>query len=150
VQSNEKVLNEGVLKAVVGELNGKGGKVIVGVLEAERFRAPEAQPRLKALPRAGDYAVCGVNEEYGKEGWDHYQRRLQDAINTKTVPSPQIWVSIKRDEYQGRDVCVISVRPPIADWFYLKADGSFFVRHGNETRSLSGPEADNYRRNNAR
>ena len=47
---SERILIEGVLRAIVGQLNGKGGKVIVGVLEGNRFTDPLARERLGNVP----------------------------------------------------------------------------------------------------
>jgi len=151
LHQRDAIAKEGVLRAVVGQLNSKGGKVIVGVLEAKKFQNPQVAERLNAFPHSGEYVICGVNVDYkGNQGWDEFALRLQDLIATQVVPSPRIWITLRREEYKDKDVCIISVRPPVSDWFYLKDDPSFYVRHGNTTRQLLGPEADGYKRLNPR
>ena len=153
--ASEKCTNEGVLKAVVGLLNSKGGKVVVGVLEARQFERAEGEVAelLKGFPHYGRYIVPGVNLDYGTHDADWFQLRLQDIIKTRIQPTPSSWVSVRLHGFQGRDVCIISVSKVMSeDWFYLqyKESSVFYVRRGNSTEPLSGPQADEYKRSDPR
>ena len=147
---SDKITNEGVLKAIVGFLNGKGGKLVIGALEAKRFSDPSSAGKLAACPRVGSFICCGVDLELelaGAKDWDWFQLRLTDLINTRVIPSPLSFIRIERQEFEGRGLCVVSMHQG-KSWFYLREDASkplslkFYVRQGNGTRELNGPDAD--------
>lgn len=153
LERSDKVVNEGVLKSIVGFLNARGGKLVVGILEARKFEKAKGAERLSDFPRYENYIVCGVNLDYGTKDADWFQLRLLDLMRERITPAPLSWVTVKLQKFGPRDVCIISVRQMISDhWFYLKdKDNSlFYVRQGNSTRHLSGPEADEYKRSNPR
>jgi len=142
---SDKVTDEGVLRAIVGLLNSKGGKVIVGVLEASKFSEPTAQSKLSQFPTHQDYICCGVDLDFEKRDWDWFQNRLHELVNTRIVPSPTVSVTVQRQPYGDRTLCVISVRPSPRQWFYLKGDSSFYIRRGASTVPITGPDADSYK-----
>ena len=153
LEQSEEVTNDGVLKSIVGFLNASGGKVVVGVMEAKKFQKPEAAEKLKDFPQHGQYIVCGVNLDFFGKDVDWFLLRLQDLVRSRISPPPIAWVDLKIHQFQGRDVCVVSVRPVVSgDWFYLQKEKSniFYVRQQNRTLPLSGPEADEYKRSNPR
>jgi hypothetical protein len=142
---NEQIFNEGVLRAIVSMLNSAGGKIVIGVLEKQKFKWKEALEKLSDSPSFGDNIIFGINREYGKKDWDWYHLRLQDLISQRILPTPRAWVSIKRAEFREKDLCIISIRKPSDFWFYLKDDARFWVREGASSRELPGPEADIYK-----
>jgi hypothetical protein len=146
---DKRVTEEGALRAIIGLLNAKGGRVVIGVLEAKRYKkyVPEA---LRGLPRRGEYIVCGVNVDYRGKSWDEFALRLQNIIFSSIIPTPKVWVSVKKEVVDGRDVCVVTVRECRSDWFYLKTDPNFYVRFGNSTDAMIGPNADEYKREKGR
>lgn len=78
-----------------------------------------------------------------------YFSRRRDRIQ----PRPTSWLSVKMRSFENRDLCVITLRQVVSDdWFYLNDGGTskFYVREGNSTRLLSGPDADEYKRANPR
>ena len=145
---DREVTKGGVLKAIVGMLNSKGGNVIVGVYEAKQMKRQTEQ--IKAMPRRGAYVVCGVDEDMGGKDWDAFGLRLCEVIYAGITPSVRPWVRLHKETVDGRHLCVVEVRAPRTDWFYLKDDPRFIVRIGNNTRELAGPDADAHKRSEPR
>lgn len=150
---SDKITNDGIVKSVVGLLNAEGGKIVIGALERARFEKRErSADKLKTFPKYHDYIICGITHDYGNKDWDHFQLRLQDILEKRIEPSPGVWVTIKREFFLKKEICVISVRKPTSDWFYFSYEGTtiFYVRQGNRTVELPGPKADQYKRANDR
>jgi hypothetical protein len=147
-QRDPSVTHKGVLKAMVAFLNSQGGTIVLGALEADKF--PD-NPKLEGCPRVGDYICCGVEWDYTKGGnWDRFQRQLHEAIKARLRPSSLTqWYTITRDDVKGKPLCLIHVRAPAQGWYYLdipsETDPHFYVREGNRTIRLSGPEEDDYK-----
>ena len=148
-----EVTHKGVLKAAVGLLNARGGKVIIGALEKDKYQKSEILRDEKKYPRYHEYIICGADVDYVKKGWDKFELKLQDTLDARIEPSASIWLTVKKEILFGKELCVISVREPFQDeWFYLKEgrERKFFVRQGNRTKELTGMEADYYKRTHRR
>jgi len=143
-----KITEGGVLKAIVGMLNNKGGVVILGARETKR-KGKEGAERLAELPVVGKYAIVGVGIDYQGGDWDRYALKLQRTIMERIDPPPVGLVTASRVSIADRDLGVISVHPTEREWFYLRRseqkDVRFYVRLGNETIPLDGPHADAYK-----
>ncbi|MGH9421030.1 MAG: AlbA family DNA-binding domain-containing protein, partial [Thermoanaerobaculia bacterium] len=136
----------GFLKAMVGFLNTAGGTVVIGALEDGRNWGPEASRRLADFPLCGTFRVCGLKFDYQGKDWDLFARRLRDVIRTHVDPWPGSWIAERREIVQEGEVCVISVREPSANWYYLKSKpGEFYIRDGPRTIKIGGTDADNYK-----
>jgi DGQHR domain-containing protein len=141
--------DEGVLRSIVAMLNSRGGEVVVGVLEQIDFAHADDQ-RLASLLRIEDKLIIGLDQEYDKKGWDSYQRRLTELIESRIGPDvlDQQLVEIAklaaRDGESGAtyDICRVSIQPSETRQ-YLNGE-HFYVRRGNKTDQLKGPEIDRY------
>jgi schlafen family protein len=143
-------LADGLLKAITSLLNADGGTVVVGALERSRF---DEHPRLAEMPRLGEYLISGIELDIDGEDWDRWERRLRGLIQNRIEPSAVQWVSVSREEVEGRTVGVISVRAGDRWFYHSPASDSrprFWVRQGNRTSELLGPEGDVYRHEKAR
>lgn len=153
-ERTNRITREGVLKAIVGFLNANGGTVVVGALEKDKYKnKPELKEKLKDFAEYDDYFIVGLELDYGKDNWDKFQLALENVLSNWIKPVPISWVRIVKEELQGKDLCVISVRQPTRGWFYVLSEDNneiFYVRQGNSTRPLSGPEADDYKHDNPR
>ena len=150
---SDKITNEGVLKAIVGLLNAQGGEIVVGALEKSKYKNKKAKDKLIAFPICADYILCGIEMDYQDKDWDFFQLRLQDILQTRINPSPSPWINVKREQFKGKDMCVLSIRQPNRNWFYVVDEhklSRFYVREGGRTRELSGSEADLYKSTNPR
>jgi hypothetical protein len=142
--------HEGVLKTIVGFLNAEGGSIVIGALEAHRYRDEmwEGAPEFKEV---GGYLTAGILDPYFRDrGWDHYTRKMAETISSNIVPDPLPLVTVRNDEVDGTILCIIDVASGRdAAWHYLKArkgDGlTFLVRHGPRTIPLEGVDADRYK-----
>jgi Putative DNA-binding domain len=147
-RESRNLVNEGVLRTIVGMLNAEGGTVLIGALEAGRYANADTSI-VESLPAHGEYLLVGIEIEYDERGWDRYQLRLRQLINERITPSPGPLVEIARTSFQGRDFCIIRVRPSATAWTYLKVDkdapARFYVRQGNSTPEVTGPDADRYK-----
>lgn len=141
--------DEGVLRAIVALLNTRGGDVIVGVLEQQDFDTVQSD-RLDDVLRVEDKLVLGVDPEYDRKGWDSYQRRLIELVQSRIGPEvfDQRLVDVQKLAVKDgksdlvRDVCRLLVQPSETKQ-YLNEE-QFFVRRGNKTDRLRGQEIDRY------
>lgn len=146
------VPTDSLAKAVTGLLNADGGTIVIGALEVRRYAD---HPRLEGVPRIGDYIAWGLKPELRDGDWDGYERRLRDVLAARIKPDPNDFIDIDRDGLgPGRPLAVLSLRAPRrssagARWFYHfpKGDGHgrFWVREGNRTKPLVGPDIDAYK-----
>ncbi len=147
---DKKVALEGVMRAIVGFLNDKGGHIVIGALERNHFDETKKLKDEALYPRYCDYIIVGVEQEYGQQGWDGFQLQLMDFIKTHITPQVSALLAVRQDILRGKELCIISVRESFEDeWIYLideKRNRKFFVRQGNRTEELSGLEADQYKR----
>jgi hypothetical protein len=129
----------------------------VGALEAAARFGEEvvgSLPEFAEQRRIGDYVCVGVNSEYDERGWDGFRLTLLDAINARIDPSPAGSLGLDRQEVNGRDLWVVSVKPTNATWYYrYLGEGQpeqFFVREDGRTVAYAGSRADAYKRTSPR
>jgi len=118
----------GILRSVAGFMNSaSGGTLLIGVCD--------------------DGGIRGIEDEYaqadkGKGNWDGYQlflgSRLRSRLDTQ---NPFLYYRIERRRVQQHDVCMVTVKPAAAP-VYL--DKRLYVRSGNQTIELLGPDLINY------
>jgi len=149
-ERNDQILNEGVLKAVVGLLNAGGGTVIVGAIERSKFEQ-FLDSKLAEYPTSGNYVIVGLKLDYQVAGstrdWDALELRLRSVLSSRIEPAPHVWVTIRRELFRGQELCVIAVAEPDRGWYYLNDKDRlvFYVRQGNQTVEMTGPDADTYK-----
>lgn len=129
-QGNSKEPNASfsVLRTVAGFMNSrKGGILLIGVCD-------DGKPR-------------GVESEYpivdkGKSNRDGYLLYLNNVLRMRlSIENPFRFYSVELRTVQKRDVCVIKIAPATAP-VYL--DKHLFVRSGNQTIEMLGPDLVNY------
>lgn len=118
----------GIFRSVAGFMNSPtGGTLLVGVRD--------------------DGTVRGIEDEYpqvdrGKSNWDGYalylNNRLRSRLSTK---NPILFYTIQRRRAKDHDVCMVKVRPG-EEPVYI--DKRFYVRVGNQTVEMLGPDLVNY------
>jgi predicted HTH transcriptional regulator len=153
LSESDKVTNDGILRAIVAFLNSSGGTIVIGALETLKYVDSDPNSRLEEMPLVGVYRCCGVDMEM-KGSWDSYELRLRDIIASRIKEPAMLWYTLRMEEYRGRTLCLVSVREPDRGpnhgWYYLypqsEGPSEFYVRDGNKTLQLDGPEADRYRR----
>jgi hypothetical protein len=161
---SDLIVNEGVLKTITGMLNSDGGTLVVGALETERYADHEA---LAAFPRCGRFICCGVENDYLGGNWDQFELRLGQIIRSRIRDNPGEWVRINPDGVRMSSdggtlpMCVITVTSPTRRveqrnrWFYHYPEGDsgparFWVRQGNRTIELRGPDIDDHKDDKSR
>ena len=141
--------DDGALRSIVAMLNSKGGEVVIGVLEQADFSSVDKQ-RLERLLRIEDKLIIGLEPEYDKKGWDSYHRRLTELIESRIGPEvlDQELVEVARltardgESDSVYDICRVFVQPSETRQ-YLNGE-HFYIRRGNKTERLKGPEIDRY------
>ncbi|HEU5142366.1 MAG TPA: ATP-binding protein [Solirubrobacterales bacterium] len=133
-----------VLKTITAFLNSEGGRLIIGALESTHFKEASVMAQLGAVPVVGSYYCVGVEVDYIEGGWDAFERRLREIIQTRIAPNPDPHITINRRVVRERVLCQVVVEPSAHEWFYLNGD-ELYVRHGNKSDLLSGPDADRHR-----
>ena len=142
IEYSDTIFDDGVMKTIVGFLNTKGGEILIGILEKFRFEKV-IEEKLTDCPIYMNKIIFGIENEYKKDGWDGYQQKLLNLIETRVAPEviDADLVKIEKLNYEDRDLCLITVRPSEAKQ-YLK--NRFFVRRGNKTVFLQGSQVDRY------
>jgi len=140
-----------LVKAVLGMLNADGGTIVVGALELVKL--PEAV-NLEGCEVGNGRWCIGVEAEWDEDGWDSYERRLDELLRSRISPNPGLWIaSIEPVIIEGRTVVGVFVRKPDRYWYYPSEEankGRFYVRRGGSTEELPGSEADIYKESNRR
>jgi hypothetical protein len=154
---DERNLDDGLIRTVVGMLNADGGQVVVGALAGEASVAGELvrdHPKLEGYPRVGKFVCVGVNLESAEKGWDGFQLELRDWLATKIDPTPTNACTVSRRTLDGVDMCVIGVEPRESIWYYRFLGPTepvrFFVRTDGRTVAYAGSTADAYKRTRPR
>jgi hypothetical protein len=154
IVESDKLFDRSVLKSVVALLNGTGGTVVIGALEAERYRglSGTVDETLAAYPTSGQYVCIGLLDPfYIANGWDKYQRRIEDTLDSRISDTPAATraVIIEKATHLDREFCLIHVdAPPDDHWYYTVGTDQtrFYVRSGARVIELQGADADQYKR----
>ncbi|MBN2156655.1 MAG: ATP-binding protein [Candidatus Lokiarchaeota archaeon] len=133
---------KGVLKTIVAFLNSKGGDLIIGILEKDKYEEMLSS-KLSEYSIYKKYVIFGLSNEYRKDGWDGYFQRILTHIENRI--GAEIYdselVRIEKIVYENEELCHVSVK--LADSRqYL--DEKFYIRRGNTSIELKGKEIDNY------
>jgi hypothetical protein len=125
----EKVINEGVIKTVAAFMNTKGGTLGIGISDD------------------GDILGIQPDLDFKHQDLDGYQNWVSTLlINSISSASVSKNVGIRFETVEGEVVCLVDVAasktPVFADT--IKGKEVFYVRTGNTTRVLSGPEMVKY------
>ncbi len=129
----DKRLEHVIVKAVCGFLNADGGTLLIGVDDEGRVLGLEEDMRTISRP--------------GRDSYELYLRQLLDSnLSTPTAGL----VSIRFEDGEGREVCLVSVLSSAKPVFAKPQQGSgqapseFWVRIGNATKQLQGQRMMDY------
>jgi predicted HTH transcriptional regulator len=156
---NEDVLNDGVIKAVVGMLNADGGTVILGAVESNRMYgklAAAAHPKLAPYLQIGKYVCVGIDHEpeFQRNEWDGFRLWLQNILGSRIDPAPAGALGVTPHRVGDQTLCIIRIQPSRATWYYrlLGHDQpvKFYVREDGRTMAYAGSQADIYKRSRPR
>ncbi len=138
-KSTKDIAKAGVLKAIVGLANHKGGRVLVGALEYDRY-GDALLEKFPDLHRHGRWAVIGTEAEM--VDWEVYQHTLRELIG-QHIGSHLVGsvVTIERATFHGSSLCSVTVNRSSIKTFL---DGDFFVRQASDTVQLKGSAIDAY------
>lgn len=129
----DKKMEQIIVKAVCGLLNGDGGTLLVGVDD--------------------DGTVLGLDLDYKTLGRqsnrDGYELFLRQLLDTNLSVSTAGMVSIRFEDVDGLDVCIVLVVPSGKPVFAKAPTGNagatdFWVRIGNACKQLHGDEMIEY------
>jgi len=117
-----------IARSVAGFMNSsQGGTLLLGVRD--------------------DGTIRGIQDEYGlvdrgKSNWDGYLLFLNNLLRMRlSIENPFLFYTIERRSLQGNDICLIRAHPSPAP-VYL--DKHLFVRVGNQTVEMQGPDLVHY------
>lgn len=130
-QKESPVIEQIIVKTLASLMNGKGGTLLIGV-------ADDGQ----ALGLEVDYKTLGKRPDR-----DGYQQFLVQLISSALGKNACAELSISFHPLQGKEVCAIRIAAA-ASPIYLDDAGSkkLFVRLGNTSQELTGPQAVEYAR----
>lgn len=127
-QMVNKGLYEPVMKNIVAFMNSTGGTVIIGVDD--------------------DGNVLGLEPDYQvirKPNADGFENVFNMAFNKMIGVEYRRFVDVSFPEVDGRQICVVSVRPASrAAYLVYKGTETFYVRAGNASQPLSVSQATRY------
>lgn len=117
-----------IAKTIVGFMNAKGGKLIVGVNDNGQILGLE-----------NDFKTL---KQQNKDG---FEQKIYEIISKFIGKEYCIYSTIYFYEIEKKDICVIDIQKPKEPAYLLKGtDTTFFLRTGNATRPLSTKEAVHY------
>jgi len=151
IEKNNKIALEGVLRSIVGFLNTKGGTVVIGILEKNRY-----EQNIQEILEEDEYNIykdkilIGIQNEYNKDGWDGFLRKLTQLIKVHIEPEilDNDLLTISKEEYNSMDFCIIDVKPAESKKFL--DNRHFYIRRENITEELKGKEIDKFWRDRNR
>lgn len=127
------IFEASVLKPVAGFLNARGGFLFIGIDD-------NANP-------------LGIQPDLEVKSWttEKYVRHLTDRIGEEFGSAAATSAHISIDTVKGLEICVVEVDPSPDPVWLIKAEKSgkrkvFYVRAGNSTRELDGPDLVSYLR----
>lgn len=125
----EKVINEEIVKTVAAFMNAGGGTLAIGITD--------------------DGDVVGVQPDLDLKhhDLDGYQNWLITLlINATGHAAVAAYTGIRFETLGGEIVCLIDVKPSNVEVFAdtIKGKDTFYVRVGNTTRILTGPQIVEY------
>lgn len=109
------------LKTIAAFLNTDGGSLLIGVSDTGEIKGLEK-----------DYEKCK------KKNADSLELKLRDLIKDRFQPHPLGNISVEFAEFDGKAVCKVQVTQ--SDEIIHLDKGDVFVRDGNKTLKLEGPE----------
>jgi hypothetical protein len=127
--SQNKSLENVIVKTIAGLLNGKGGTLLIGV---------DDEGEIVGLEQ--DYQTLSTRPDR-----DGYQQFLVNLLSSSLGKDVSASLSISVQSVNGRDVCAIQV-PKSGKGVYVR-DGQqtrFFLRTGNTTQELNTKETVDY------
>ena len=125
----EKVINEGVVKTVAAFLNTDGGTLGIGITDD------------------GDILGLQPDLDFKRQDLDGYQNWLTGLlINTIGGGVVGANVGLRIEAVGSEVVCLVDVRPATKPVYAktTKGEQCFYVRAGNTTRMLDGPDIVDY------
>jgi serine/threonine protein kinase len=124
-----RVLEQVIVKAVTGFLNGRGGTLLIGI--------------------ADDGTIVGLDSDYRSSpkigGRDGFERKLRELLSTALGRSVQAFVTVTFHRINGHDICRVATEPCDHPVYVKDGDKTkFYLRTGNATNELPIDEAIKY------
>jgi len=110
------------LKTIAAFLNTEGGRLLIGVSDAGA---------IKGLER--DYQYCNKRDR------DGFEQKLRNLLSSRFTPTPLGNVNIRFEDLPEGEICVVEVTP-LTKPDIVHFDNDVYVRDGNVTRKLEGPD----------
>jgi len=136
---------DNVVRTIAAFLNTKGGDLIIGAIEKNRFQ--EVEEGEYEFEPYGNYYILGIEEELECEKIktiDNFELKIREFISNHIDLT--LGLTMKWHRCKNRTLGHIQV-PSLdgSEWCY-DDDGHFFIRDGNRTIELKGRDIDNYKR----
>ena len=145
IEFDNKVALDGILKAIVAFLNTKGGTILIGALEQNKFTLE--QMKSISYKSFEDYYLIGILIE--NTSTDNYELRLRSLIAEHISKELVELIDITFPEFSEFTFCKIVINKASHKWYYLDKE-KFYVRNGNRSDLLYGEDADSYKKRNPR
>lgn len=129
----DKRIEHAISKSVCGFLNAEGGKLLIGIDD-------------NGTPIGLTHDMKTLGRKPNKDGYELFLRQhIDNSLSVKTAAA----VRISFVEFEGKDVCVVSVAASGKPVFAKASAGSqepyeFWVRMGNATKQLHGDDMVHY------
>lgn len=120
-----KAVVHSALKTICAFINSEGGTLLLGVSDAGGVVGLD-----------GDFGMLGA-----KSNRDGFENKLWDLLKSRIHPIPTGEVKVGFEEVEGKTVCRVSVRRGGVP-HYL--DKRLYVRLGNSTEELAGPDLQDW------
>ncbi len=146
---------ESIARSIVAMLNTKGGTILIGALEADRYaRDNRERLRLRLLekfPPEGRFHLLGLQDPIYRRGrWDLFDRHFGDLLVKMVDGQFARRVSLRPGWHNDDWFALVKVQGPGAGFpsrgFCLVTEGTkkFYIRRGGRNEELALPEALEY------
>ncbi|GAB2802779.1 hypothetical protein GCM10027275_56310 [Rhabdobacter roseus] len=130
------VVKHSILKTLAGFANAEGGNLLIGVTD---------EGQLYGLTK--DYALLGAATALPAARQDSFRQRLDALIQEAFGDAFFALLDVAFVELQGRDVCVVSVRPSEVPYLLYNAEKKsqqFYIRRLSSSKELTPREREIY------
>ena len=126
---------DSIVKTIAAFCNSEGGTLVIGVQD---------RPQKKVIGVIGDLQYSGKQKDI-----ESFQNSLSEVIRNATKNDSIIGtvVDIRIEDFEGKKICIVEVKPKKWIWVDLKSEkggkpekSAFFVRSGPQSKWLS-PES---------
>jgi hypothetical protein len=154
LQEDRAFFCETIARTVVAMLNTKGGTILIGALEVDKYEKDNRDRlrlRLEFFPCEGRFRLLALQDPIFRRGrWDAFDRKAHSLLTEMIDGEFGGRVSLRPGWHNGDHFAVVKILGPGGGIspraFYLIKDGAkeFYIRRGGQSVPLTGTAIHEY------